>query len=45
MGFVGTTMCFSTDTFVMDYEITTLASAIKKDFVLKNSSFVPLPRE
>jgi hypothetical protein len=43
MGIQDTTLCFSADQFVMDYELTTLASAIKKGFYLYNTSFIPLP--
>jgi hypothetical protein len=43
MGIQDTTLCFSADQFVMDYELTALASAIKKGFYLYNTSFIPLP--
>mmetsp|Transcript_7456 Transcript_7456/g.6728 ORF Transcript_7456/g.6728 Transcript_7456/m.6728 type:complete len:94 (+) Transcript_7456:278-559(+) len=44
MGAKGTTYCFASDTFVLDYNILALASALKKDFYLFNSSFIALPK-
>jgi hypothetical protein len=34
MGLKGNSLCFSTDAFILDYDISTFGSALKSGFVL-----------